>query len=266
MDQNIMSFNMRLDTPEDGKNNWKHRIEQVVKMIKRHEPVIVGTQEGWLPMLKELEPHLSDYTWIGEGRRGGLEDEFCAIFYNHKKLKCVEHGQFWLSTEPETPNSISWNSAHPRICTWGHFRLKADPSLEFMFYNTHLDHESEEARDNGALLVWRRMKEKFAKNQLPMMLTGDFNSVPDSKAIQFLGGEIKSHGKQSELKNAYETLDEPVSETFHEFAGGDVGVTIDYIFYSSNVIVKQTTIDRSKIDGRYPSDHYPVVATVQFES
>lgn len=86
MTEKIMSFNLRFDNPEDYENNWKYRIDKVGQMISGYEPMVIGTQEGLHPMLKDLEKVLPNYSWCGKGRGGDLEDEFCAIFYNKQKL------------------------------------------------------------------------------------------------------------------------------------------------------------------------------------
>ena len=97
MENKIMTFNLRVDIPQDGPNVWANRAEAASKVILDHEPLVIGTQEGKLHMLKDLDNQLPKYDWFGEGRVGGLEDEFCAIFYNTQLLECVETGQFWLS-------------------------------------------------------------------------------------------------------------------------------------------------------------------------
>lgn len=262
MTEKVMSFNLRFDNPEDGENNWKYRSKQAGKMINRYEPLVVGTQEGLHSILEDLEEVLPKYSWIGKSRRGNLEDEFSAILYDNEKLTCVEHGQFWLSEEPDTPNTICWESALPRICTWGHFKFKEESNEEFLFFNTHLDHESEEARIEGTVLIWKRLQEQAKEKNLPVILTGDFNSFPENQVIQFLSGQLEVRGQQSELKNTFEQLIDSKKSTFHDFKGGDEDECIDYIFCTPNISVEKTMIDQTKIDGRYPSDHYPVISEI----
>ncbi|ARI76374.1 endonuclease/exonuclease/phosphatase family protein [Halobacillus mangrovi] len=264
MDLRIMTYNLRVDLPQDGMNSWTHRADKVYRMLKKHEPLVLGAQEALIHMIKDLENRFSDYRWIGEGRRGGTSDEFCPIFYNHEVLECVDSGQFWLSDQPEVPNSISWDSDFPRICTWGHFQSRENPFDNFIVYNTHLDHISQPARENGIALIWERMHSHYREKNIPIVLTGDLNSQPDDRVIQFLRGNASIRVLTKDLQDSYAVLNETLGNTFHSFQGGSEGAPIDYIFCTQDVKVLKTEIDRNAYDGRYPSDHYPVISKIEF--
>lgn len=257
-----MTFNLRVDIEEDGRNAWHYRRKKVPHMISKHRPLIVGTQEALLRMIEDIKEELPEYKWIGEGRRGGENDEFCAIFYNQQILEVVEAGQFWLSEDPNKPNSISWQSDFPRICTWGHFRFKSDRKA-FIVYNTHLDHISQPARENGIHLIWKKLSKHVLETKLPIILTGDFNSKPDNQVIRFLCGETTLHGDSANLQDVFKKLKGIPRATFHNFSGGSKGLPIDYIFTDFKVDILDTEIDMTKVDGAYPSDHYPVITTLK---
>ena len=260
----MMTFNLRVYVPQDGENSWPYRINKVARMITDHSPLVVGTQEGAHFMLKDIDSSLPDYRWTGQGRRGGMKDEFCAIYYRHGELDIVDEGQFWLSETPEEQGSVSWNSNYPRICTWAHFRVKATDQA-FIFYNTHLDHISQEARENGIQLIWERISKHYEEKNLPIILTGDFNSKPDNLVVQFLRGEKEIASSKAILKDAYSVLEGELGSTYHhEFSGEKTGEPIDYIFTTPNVEIIKTEVDRRMIDGGYPSDHYPVISTLRF--
>jgi len=250
-----MTFNLRLHTSDDNENAWPNRVDKVATVIKKYNPVMFGIQEGFHSMLTELNEYLDDYEWVGEGREGGQLGEYSAIFYKKSKLKVVEQGQFWLSETPEEVASISWESSFPRICTWAQFAWKTAGNEQFYVFNTHLDHISEEARDKGIELIWNAVSTKRGKRALPAILTGDMNSIPSSHVIQFLRGK-------RELVDAYQCLKEEVGATFHNFLGGEEGEPIDYIFVTKDIKVLDTIVDRSEMNGAFPSDHYPIIATV----
>ena len=52
--------------------------------------------------------------------------------------------------------------------------------------------------------------------------------------------------------------------TAHGFNGGTGGNKIDYVFVPPKQKVVGASIIHYNVDGRYPSDHFPVVATVRF--
>lgn len=250
MELHIMTFNLRVHVLEDGDDAWPNRITEAAEAIKRARADIVCTQEGTPPMLRDLQELLPDYQSLGASRSSGTEDESCAIFYRTDIVTLKESGHFGLSEHPEQLGYMSWNTACPRMCTWAKFSdLEGG---EWIIYNTHLDHVSEEARLKGIQLILSRMN--HAQNQIPAVLTGDFNCEPESSVIE--------HIEEAGLTSAFTVLDEPLSRTYHAFQGGDTGSPIDYIYVSKNASLTSCIIDRSLYNGRYPSDHYPITAAI----
>ncbi|MDF2962054.1 MAG: Endonuclease/exonuclease/phosphatase [Paenibacillus sp.] len=262
MNITVMSFNLRYNTPNDGDNIWPNRIDRVARIIKDHNPLIMGTQEGYHIMLTGLNERLDEYGWVGKGRMGEHENEHCAVFYKKAELDVLHKGQFWLSETPHEVGTKSWDSMLPRICTWVHFKHRVS-GKEFLVYNTHLDHFGQTARDLGSVLIWDNIRSHRAEFGLPLILMGDMNSHPDHFPIRFLRGETDYQGRQTWLKDAYAALPGTIGLTAHSFEGGDEGEPIDYIFVSPEIEVLETQVDRRMIDGGYPSDHYPIVSTIQ---
>ncbi|WP_274650969.1 endonuclease/exonuclease/phosphatase family protein [Paenibacillus humicola] len=263
MKLNIMTFNLRNSRADDGAHAWPFRVKRVAETIRAYEPHIFGIQEGYLDMLEELQPLLSDYAWLGEGRDGGTEGEYCAIFYRKQEMEIVEQGQFWLSETPERKGSMGWDGACPRICTWAHFRLVREPGREIFVFNTHLDHVGQQAREQGALLIRQAMQRQAAGR--PAVLMGDFNAAPDNSAVRFWSGEAEIGGERASMTDAYSALEGPPGRTYHDFRGGVDGEPIDYIFASEELKVTEVRVDRRTVDGGFPSDHYPVVAGIAID-
>ncbi|MFB9277498.1 endonuclease/exonuclease/phosphatase family protein [Cohnella cellulosilytica] len=251
----IMTFNLRLNVASDGENAWPNRVKAAAEAIKRHDADIVGIQEGLLPMLRDLEPLLPEYAWVGEGREGGEQGEYSAIFYKRGKWKAEEVGGFGLSETPGKLGAMSWNTACPRMCTWARFKSAAGEEL--VVFNTHLDHLSDEAQTKGMELIRRRIERFRETTVLPVVLTGDFNVGPEHAVVSGL--------ERAGYLNAYSVLPEGVrgvGRTFHDFLGGEPGEPIDYVFASPDLAIVGVEVDRGQYDGRYPSDHYPVIAEV----
>jgi endonuclease/exonuclease/phosphatase family metal-dependent hydrolase len=260
MNVSVMTFNLRFNNPGDGGNSWEHRKGAAAEIFSRYRPTIVGTQEGLYGMLTDLELALPEYGWIGEGRNGGRENEFNAIFYRRDEVEPLDRGQFWLSEQPDGPKEKSWGASHFRICTWVLFRSRTESGKSFLHYNTHLDHSSQHAREKGSRLLWARLAEHRERTGLPAFLTGDMNAEPDNPAIAFLRGKLEVDGALSSLCDAYEAAGEDPGLSFHSFAGGDEGRPIDYVFASPEIRFVDVGIIRDRIGGLYPSDHYPVLA------
>jgi endonuclease/exonuclease/phosphatase family metal-dependent hydrolase len=268
---NVMTFNIRYGNADDKENSWPNRREMVFGVLREQAPDVVGLQEALRFQIDEIRAALPQYGEIGVGREDGKAGgEYSAILYRKDCLALDDSGTFWLSDTPEVPGSISWNSACRRVCTWGRF-ISKDSGPAFYLFNTHLDHRSQPARQNGAILLSRRIVER--KHADPVILTGDFNAGEDNPAVQYLKGlaELAApDGLQSKtsiplvdsFRVAHPT--EQVVGTFHDFQGGVDSAKIDYIFVQPGVEVKTAKILHDNKDGRYPSDHFPVIAVLHF--
>lgn len=252
----VMTFNLRLDVASDGENAWPNRVNHVVEVIKESKVDLIGMQEVLPSMLNDLTHRLDQFDWIGRGREAGSKGEYSPIFFNRNMFELVESGTFWLSETPYVEGSRSWDSHLPRICSWGQFKAKKNPDLEFRVFNTHLDHIGEEARSYGSKLIAQFIKAQNKKKELPSIIMGDFNAYPLSDAIKTM--------VQAGFENVYSYYNEKIGCTFHQFEGVTEGEPIDYIFTSPDIQIEDVHIDRQSFDGRFPSDHYPIIANVNF--
>jgi len=256
---NIMSFNIRTLMITDGRDFWSFRKDHVAELIKDHRPDVMGLQEVFTIQAKDLERRLDGYKWFGPGRRdGNSRGERCPIYYQASRVELLEQGTFWLSEEPESPGSMSWDSMFPRLVTWGKFRHR-DSGREFFVFNTHFDHAGVIARRRSAELVLEKMKE--ISGECPAVLLGDLNAAEDSEVYASLASSLKDARKASQKEpqgpcNTFWTFD----------LDSDPRARLDYIFVTEGVAVKShQTIADTYGKGRRPSDHMPVTVTVELE-
>lgn len=260
----MMTYNIRIDC-DQGEHAWQNRVDKIAEVIKRYHPVIVSTQEGNARMLNELMELLPDYSRIGKGRMADYSDEHCAILYRTSDIELLEEGQFWLSETPEAPGSVSWDSSYPRICTWA--RVNYRGSLQpLLIYNTHLDHMSQRAREQGMLLITEHISHRMNEEEQPFVLMGDFNSEPSNPVIRFLKGmeSITDVNMSVPFHDVFEQQGQQAGLTFHNYEGGEEGEPIDYIFASQSLRIKCAIVCRDKVAEQHPSDHYPVVCELEW--
>lgn len=258
----LMTFNLRVDTLFDFSNRWSNRIASVADLLSVQRPVICGTQEGTLKMLRRLVKASPSYQFVGSGAKGGNKGESTAILFDSERVHVVESGQFWLSDNPEVP-SKGWDSAHVRTCTWARFRHRDAPQVEFVCFNTHLDNRGAVARERASRLIWEKIQMYCGNMQLPIVFMGDLNAEPQSATVKFWRGQARLDGATSNLLDTAAGTEAACGSTYHGFRGGLIGEHIDYIFVSQQLLPIFSTVERRKFLGRYPSDHYPVVANVQ---
>ena len=250
----VATYNLRYNNPGDGPNAWPNRREMVKSLVRYHNFDVFGTQEGLQSQLTDLAA-LSEYAFVGRGRDDGREaGEHSAIFYEKARLQLLETGDFWLSETPDRP-SKGWDATCcNRLCTWARFK-DLQQGREFYFFNVHFDHQGVEARRQSGRLMVQKIQE--IAQHTPVICVGDFNSTPDTEQIQTMQ-TLLGDARQLTQQPAYG----PVG-TFNDFKL-DAPLTdrIDYIFVSQGSTVRSYAVLTDSLRGRYPSDHFPVLAEV----
>ncbi|MFB6308708.1 MAG: endonuclease/exonuclease/phosphatase family protein [Haloarculaceae archaeon] len=260
----VMSFNVRTNMLADGSDAWPHRRHLVASTIRFHAPDVVGVQEADPFQLRELEAMLPEYEWVGDPRQDGDQrGEHVPVGYRIDGLALVETDTFWLSETPAEAGSVGWDGSHPRVATWARLRDRAS-GREFVHLNTHLDHEGERARREGAALLVERLG--AVVDGEPAVVTGDFNCTADERPYEIVAGSRLADGRR--LRDTRETASEghhgptTTRTDFHDLVPDE---TIDHVFATDDLQVRRHAACTDRGDERYPSDHLPLVVDVEFE-
>jgi len=250
----VGTFNVRWANPDDGEHRWELRQERLFALLRQWQPDVLGLQEPLLPQLDAIRRALPDYECVAVGREDGLEaGEFCPVFYRATRFERLEEGTFWFSETPDAPGSLGWGSRHPRICTW--VRLREREGKAFYVYNVHWDHESQLARENSARLLLDRMRTRPVGD--PVIVLGDFNAEADNPAVARLAGP-----DSPVPVSALTPEQRRQSGTFHGFTGETSETPIDHILVSPEWTVADAQVLRGDGLRPFPSDHFPLAATL----
>ncbi|MEI7037850.1 endonuclease/exonuclease/phosphatase family protein [Fulvimonas yonginensis] len=252
----MMSFNVRLPVASDGPNRWEQRRDLLVRTVRERHPDVLGTQELYKLQGDYIVGTLPDYAWFGEGRYGGDRDEHMGVFYRRDRLRLLDSGNFWLSDTPDVPGSISWGHPLPRMVTWARFEDRRN-GRTFYYYNTHFPYRDQDtdARNRAAQEIAARVA--GLPPHAPVVLTGDFNTEPSSQAHALLGGVLR------DARQAVAHPDGPEA-TFHDFTGTP-DRRIDWILVRGFRPLDYATVTTHE-GGRYPSDHFPVVTDLEWDT
>lgn len=259
----VMTFNIRYDTPDDGPNAWPHRRDRVAALIRYHDADAIGLQEALLHQLTDLDTRLPGFARVGVGRTDGATGgEFSAILYRTARLELLESGTFWLSPTPGVTGSKGWDAALERIATWARFRDRAT-GCSHLQLNTHFDHVGVVARRESALLIRQRLG--ALAGDLPAVVTGDLNADPASEPYLVLTSDSAGLAGPV-LRDAFGSSREahygPTS-SWNAFRAIEPGRRIDYVLASPDVGVGKHAILSDQWDDRFPSDHLPVLASLE---
>ena len=253
-DVKVCSFNIRFDNPDDGFNQWENRRKNVVNFLGVEMPDIIGLQEVLVNQLEYIEKRLTMYSSIGVGRDdGNTAGEFAPVLFKKERFEITGSGTFWLSETPEEP-SLGWDAVIKRICTYAYLTDKRTGEAIHL-YNTHFSHVGELARLRSAELIMNRMNEHSANARV--IFTGDFNTEPGSEPyVQIIENGL-SDSYQSDLRLG-------PRGTYNGFRlTGTHDRRIDYIFmkgFHSKYYITSSMV----IDNQYLSDHFPVIAHLEY--
>lgn len=255
---NVMTFNIRLDTPRDSANAWPHRKDFAASQVRFHEVHLLGVQEALHHQMIDLQERLPRFRYAGVARDDGkTKGEYSAIFYDTVRLKLLATETFWLAENPSDTGSRGWDAAITRVATWAKFQDRKTKRIFFAF-NTHYDHIGREARRESSKLLKAKVKQVAGGH--PTIITGDFNAQPQDEPIQELttGDHRLVDAKTVSVEKHYGP-----TGTFNAFGPREVASEpIDYIFIKNGVrVLKHGTLSQTW-GGRFSSDHFPVFARV----
>lgn len=246
----FMSFNIRNSSAwkQDGDNDWAHRREAVVKMIRKEKPDALGMQEMLPDQLAYLDSALAkEYGRIGVGRDDGIsKGENMCIYYRKERLDLMDWHTRWLSSTPDSV-SFGWDAACRRTATIARFR-DLNTGKELVYINTHLDHVGQVARASSTqlLALWA---DEYGKN-MPVIIGGDMNSGLEDTIFSNL-----YHNGLTEARDLLNLTDTCI--TYNAYGKGKPS-QIDH-FFVRNVDVKEFRTLNGDYGVPYISDHYPVI-------
>lgn len=251
---NIMSINIRYKNDHD-KYKWEKRLPILKKIIEKYNPDLIGFQEVTTDQFFDLKNIYSNqYHIYGEYRDDSSDKEMNPIFVKKDKFSLDNTKTIWLSNTPDIKNSVGWDADLARVLTYSRIIDNKTNEAILTFMNTHFDHVGKKARINSSKLVLDIINEINKKYNTPIVLTGDFNTIPKDKFINKLLNNKELINNYSLLNNKENSL------TLHNFTGDIKGSPIDYIFIQKPLKTISTKIIRDNIDGIYPSDHYFILS------
>lgn len=251
-----MSYNIRCGSCEakENPNNWEKRKYFVAHLIKTHNPDVIGLQEAEISQVEDLVEMLDDYSWMGVGRDDGKDKgETTAILFRKARFSLQGQQTLWLSQTP-LQASRGWDAAFRRTLSIAKL-LDAQSKQTLYIFNTHLDNEGEIARQEGAKLLLAEIAKIEATS--PLIVTGDFNFTATAKGYEII---------TQVLVDAEKTTTTPATgggKTFNGFGESkEPDNKIDFVFVKKSTKVQSHQVDTTTYNNLFPSDHYPVIVTI----
>ncbi len=263
----VMTYNVLNDLYYDEDKKIPRDISAIAEFIKSQDVDVFGTQETNATHKKEILAEMPNYE-CHEGIKLKDSNIYNMIFWNADKYKKVSSGFQYMSSTPYVESKI------PESNSYRGFSYVVLESLathkQFMFVNVHVTYRNAQGdvNDDNARFKQVQYLNKFLEGSkcegMPVILVGDFNSIPSS-------GTIKSVENLERFDSAL-----TVAKSKDDVGGTLSGVSgctgrdkdkyiFDHIFVTSDRIATDyySVIDADcKQNGRYLSDHLPIVADI----
>ena len=251
----VISSNIRFDNPADGDHDWNSRRKILADYLNSSSADLIGTQEGRRPQLEDLLSLLPAHQ-MSHAHRNWIEERmYPTIYFNSDNIKVLDSGDIWLSETPHIAGSLAFESNFPRLCTWIN-AIHIPSGHNFFYVNTHLDHVHSHTREMQIEVLLNEIT-KQNKENLPLILTGDFNESP----METVRKKIKNYWPN--LIDPWETFNKTEHSSFHKFGPiPENGARIDWILHDNKYVASSIDIYTDHHQGIYPSDHFPVKASI----
>ncbi|MCG8306791.1 MAG: endonuclease/exonuclease/phosphatase family protein [Cytophagales bacterium] len=262
----VATYNLRYSIEKNHKldsakgEDWARRGQVAAAQIRFHEFEIFGTQECLLHQLEDLSDWLPNHNYVGVGRDDGDQaGEHAAIFYDSRRFRVIDKGDFWLSETPDRP-SKGWDATCcNRLCSWAKFE-DSEFKNQFYVFNAHFDHQGINARKESGKLILKRVKE--IAGEAPVIVMGDLNGDHDSEWYKNIAN--------SELfRDAYVLAEDPyaVNGSFNGFGRRTESKSIiDHVFVTKQFQVEKWGVLTDTYHGKFPSDHFPVMVRLKLNT
>ena len=280
------TFNIRFITDKDtGDRAWDVRKTKVVRLIQDYGFDVIGFQESTSDQRTYLKSQLSGYSF----QESGYEEP--CIAWKSSRFTKLDWGQFWLSPNPDTPNSkpgspwIDVTIPRSRICIWVKLR-DTQTGNTLLFMNTHLEvyssgiagtgglseEELEErcvtVRDKSAELIIERAT-TLSGGSIPTILVGDMNSATTESGNERFKAFftdayyddllVETNCKYGPVAtyNAWSDTDEQAAKWYHRY---------DDVYFKWGLVPDSYRVIRRNYDDVLPSDHWPVLVEFMLNS
>lgn len=264
----LLSYNVRVDFTGE---TWVNRGEVIAETLHEHTPEVILIQEASEWMIAQYQAMLPDYYYlVGERSDGHRGDqrwyEYVPIFYRPDRFAVVDQGSFWVGEDPARPGDTLDNTKHHgRAFNWVALR-DLSTGKEIAIGNVHIHGKRAEV---AVELLVKRMRAEVG--QMPLVLAGDFNSLPESAAYQRMVdakdlGMVDARDVAGEVRGQLETFLGPGEAVASaDLANQKPGRPdrplrrIDYVFVTPDVQVDEFELQKPAVKpGYFASDHFPI--------
>jgi len=235
----VMTYNIHHANPPSKGKTGEIELDAIANVIRNENPDIVALQEVDVNTGRSGPVNQAEAIGGKVGMKAyfGRAIDHDGGYYGVAILSKYPLSETTVIHLPEDADPV----AEDRVLTTAKVTLPDGKTIRFG--STHLDVRNAENRDQQV----RTINDIAAKETLPFIIAGDFNSTPESSAI----AELDKAFTRTCINDCGPTI--PVNNPTR---------TIDFIAFTKDSPFK--VVAQKVIPESYPSDHLPVIATLSY--
>ena len=253
----VMTYNVLLDFEKEGRQ--PDFPVKLVESVRAQSPDIIGTQETTTELHEKCLSMLDGYAYFrGEAyTENNMRGNY--IYWRADKFKALEMGHRYMTDTPTVRSKLEGSREYRGF---NYLYLEsAETGNRFLFLNLHADYRANEETRVMQLKAVTAFLQEAEWKDLPAIVVGDFNSTASQACIPAFLADNPRMVMTSEIA-------ESKGDTGPTLVGSEftkrLPYVFDYIFVTKDRIntMYYSVLD-NVTDGKYPSDHLPVVADLE---
>nr|WP_263429539.1 endonuclease/exonuclease/phosphatase family protein [Nannocystis pusilla] len=269
----VMTYNVRqVNDADTGKYTWENRSPGVVEVIADNDPDIFGVQESSSKVIQDDLVAAFDAAYDRFQPPGGSPK---TIFFRRARFERLiappEDGEGNIGIpNPYAENHACFPNAKGRTAAWIKLRDLVS-GRGYLIVNAHVAHGKDcyEARNLAADALHALIGAQ--SEGLGVVLMGDLNSdaqnpgaAGDDDIVELLEAPQPGYRLARSARHSGATTEDTATFNSAWKAASTNYSRLDYIFTRiADATTYHQSVDRRKIDGITPSDHFAVLATIR---
>lgn len=255
----------KTDDPATNKY-WDARADNVARTIRDAGYQVVGLNEltddnrhDGHTMLQDMQRNFPAPEWgfvMEDNKPTHAASTVHAVMYRTDVVEEMTHGRFWLAPDITAYHDDVYDSQNfGRMTLWVKFRVKATGEI-FYFFQTHLHHQGNMAKNEGARINIEQMRR--IAGGYPVFICGDHNSTETRVPFYALYDAYLDDSRKVAAEVSGQT------GTCNVWSGKSLS-RLDYVWVRGARVLSYATVENKYDRDFYPSDHFPLVVKVSLE-
>lgn len=267
----LLTANIRYANPSDGTNNWPHREELAINVLRKQDADVIALQEVTPAQAAALVREFPTYTYLpkpaeSQGVLSAITETLTSPNLTALLIRTDRFEILATDASMVSPNARKLKPTDNAYYTLAVLKDKTDRFPPLVILNAHLRHDRTAAIADATRIHDILSEQLKAHPGAQPVVMGDLNHARNSPVYTPLLGNPDAPTALKDTFTYPQDLRTANMGTWHQFTGRPAAMLpADLILVSKSLphTPAQIIKDHNEKTGRYPSDHFFVTTTLQ---